>query len=224
MLVARLLALAFFRGGAGVLRGTTASSAIYLIDGGTNTISRIELDGKSSQQLVTGDAGAEFRSIAVDGVAGKMYWTERGADRIQRANMDGTAMETFVSTPAPEGIAIDTTVGRGGTVFWTSVSGSVQRAAISTGNIFDVLPPGRYRREGIAASGGQLMLTAAASYYGAIERVNADGGKKVVIAASDNYDIPEMDRLGPVCSQRPPQVPTHVMAWACLRSRKRVFL
>lgn len=60
---------------------------------------RAAANAKEAEELFRVAAGGDFRSIAVDGQAGKIYWARsKPTDAIQRADLDGTHIETLVQT------------------------------------------------------------------------------------------------------------------------------
>ena len=80
-------------------------------------------------------------SIALDPIAGKMYWTDDGAEgesdgRIQRADLDGSNVEDLVSGLAdPVGIALDLRAGR---LYWADR----HQGAIYRGTLGDITQEG----------------------------------------------------------------------------------
>ena len=81
---------------------------IYWTDPGFNEINRANLNGTSKENLLWGLVGP--RGIAVDVVAGKMYWADYDRRIIQRSYLDGFNIETVISDPgglyAPHHIAL----------------------------------------------------------------------------------------------------------------------
>lgn len=72
------------------------SGKLYWTDFGRNKIQRANLDGTSTQTLVT---ALEIPiGLAVDELNGKMYWTNWATGVIQSANLDGTNLQTLVET------------------------------------------------------------------------------------------------------------------------------
>lgn len=82
-------------------------------------ISGANLDGSQIEGLIT-DLHSPS-GIAVDSIAGKIYWTDTGLGKIQRANLDGTDVEDLVTTSVvePVRIALDTRIGK---MHWTERS------------------------------------------------------------------------------------------------------
>lgn len=88
-------------------------------DGNSGFIRRANLDGTAIEDLVT--QGLAFpRSIALDLIAGKMYWGDGGnGGVVNRANLDGTDVENvipFQSQLSVDSIALDIAMGK---VYWT---------------------------------------------------------------------------------------------------------
>ena len=73
--------------------------------GGAGKIQRANLDGSNVEEIVTGLSNPA--GIAVDGLNGKMYWTDAGAGKIQRADLNGTNVQELVTgLVGPIGIAL----------------------------------------------------------------------------------------------------------------------
>ena len=56
------------------------------------------------------DHPVTFLAQRLDGLRGKMYWTDIGSSKIQRANLDGSELENLLTSPVvftPVGIALD---------------------------------------------------------------------------------------------------------------------
>ena len=91
---------------------------------------RANLDGSNIETLVTG-LDNRLRSLALDVVEGKIYWTNSGAGDIRRANLDGSNIETLVKGLG--GITLDVA---GGKMYWTnSGAGKIRRANLDGSNI-----------------------------------------------------------------------------------------
>lgn len=75
------------------------------------------LDG-SGQQTIIANAGNEAEDIALDLVAGKIYWTDWTGQKVRRANLDGSSIEEIYSTQSgnPYGITLDLASQK---VYWT---------------------------------------------------------------------------------------------------------
>ena len=73
--------------------------------------------------------------MALDPIAGHVYWTEFGTDKIQRANLDGSNVEDLVT------VGLDTTRGidldlEHGKMYWTDRgTDKIQRANLDGSNI-----------------------------------------------------------------------------------------
>ena len=95
---------------------------------GNDTISYANLDGSGGggQLNLSGATPSGPRGVAVDPVAGRIYWANQGNDTISYANLDGSggggqlnvAGATIVK---PHGLAIDPTAGR---VYWANDTGN----------------------------------------------------------------------------------------------------
>ncbi|MCE2501537.1 MAG: hypothetical protein J4G13_11850 [Dehalococcoidia bacterium] len=88
------------------------NNSVGWADDGTAKIQRAGLDGSGVQDLLTSEDGLHRpNGVALDTLAGKMYWTTEasGFVKFRRANTDGTSLEDLVSyrpATAPQDIAI----------------------------------------------------------------------------------------------------------------------
>lgn len=99
-------------------------------------VSRANLNGTNIEHLVTPPA-LNPRFIALNPIAGKMYWTDIGT--ISRANLDGTNVEPYFidGFPGPEGVAIDLSAAK---IYWTdTVLDQIWRADLSDGTNGELL-------------------------------------------------------------------------------------
>jgi hypothetical protein len=116
-----------------VLAPSQAQSKVYfsafLPEGGTG-VQRAGFDGSGLQTLQSEPAGFED-GLALNPVAGKMYWTDTNAGVISSANMNGTETQIVIDDSGlePLGIALDVA---GGKVYWTDSEG-VKRANLNGG-------------------------------------------------------------------------------------------
>ncbi len=72
----------------------SVADTIYLASG--TEIVRLNLDG-TGETTVVSDLPVSVTGLAVDAVAGKIYWTEESAGVIESANLDGTGITTVLS-------------------------------------------------------------------------------------------------------------------------------
>jgi DNA-binding beta-propeller fold protein YncE len=95
------------------------ANKLYWSDFNSSIIHRADLNGSGSADFITGLGRA--RDIALDTVAGEIYWADRGTSpKIQRKNLDGTGttQDLFDSSDGlirPHGIAIDPPAGK---IYW----------------------------------------------------------------------------------------------------------
>lgn len=123
--------------------GSANGQTVYWTDVGTGKIQRADLvAGTGVEDLLTTQV-IEPVGLALDLVAGKLYWTEASpADfMISRANLDGTNVELLVTgLDRPSGIALDVA---GGKMYWTDIGASkIQRANLDGSNVEDLLTTG----------------------------------------------------------------------------------
>jgi PEP-CTERM motif/Low-density lipoprotein receptor repeat class B len=72
----------------------SVADTIYLASG--TEIVRLNADG-TGETTVVSNLSATVTGLAVDAVAGKIYWTEEAAGVIESANLDGTGITTVLS-------------------------------------------------------------------------------------------------------------------------------
>jgi len=122
---------------------------IYYANSGAGRIERKPKGAGSAVILVSGlDLPG---GIALDLVAGKMYWTEFGtSERIARANLDGSNVQTLVTTglQGPLGIALDLNAGK---MYWVDdTTNKVQRANLDGSSVEDLVTTGLQDPTGIS--------------------------------------------------------------------------
>lgn len=113
------------------------SNKLYYTDGGDgNRILRSDLDGANPETLIQFAVNVDLDDIAVDPLAGKMYWTDQLTNKVQRANLDGSNIEDLVDDFGRR-LALDLDTGK---IYWTSpVFEGIRRANLDGSNIELVL-------------------------------------------------------------------------------------
>jgi hypothetical protein len=154
----------------------TAVEKLYFADVGNDEILRCDLNGSNIEELVTSDISA-VGSIAIDRIAGKMYWTDWPSAHIKCANLDGSGVEyVLTGLNGPWGIALDVPNGK---IYWTEFSvNKIRRANLDGSNIEDLVTTGLSHLAGIALdlTGGKMYWADGATEYSAkIQRANLDG-------------------------------------------------
>ena len=133
-------------------------------------IRRANLDGSNQETLIEIGTGVDpTRDIALDVVAGKIYWT---ASTLHRANLDGSEEETVFDEDFPYGLALDAAAGK---VYVTHQGHAISRANLD-GSEVDTLVTGiGSRPEGIAldVTGGKMYWVD--SWLRKVQRANLDG-------------------------------------------------
>ena len=94
---------------------------VYWTDGGTNVISRSNLDGSAPEVFIAGTP--EPVGVAIDAAAGKIYWADSSTKKIQRANLDGTGVQELVATgtSTPGDLQLDIAAGK---MYWEADGGT----------------------------------------------------------------------------------------------------
>lgn len=165
-----LAAAVFLLGGQGAIAGT-----IYWSDLG-GTIHRANDNGSSPTTLVSGLAGPY--GLAVDGVGGRMYWTNPGTSAvgIQSASLDGSGVQTLVQPFGAFGIDIDPA----GAKLYVAIStspDSIRRANLNGTGLETLVTAGLSAPQGIALDvvGGKMYWTDLGNGNGTVNRANLDG-------------------------------------------------
>ena len=145
-------------------------AAIYWTDG--DKIQRADADGGNVEDLVTFGSP---RSLALDVLEGKIYWTDQDTRWIWRANLDGSDAEATVTARLIRPVAIALDLARD-QIYWTDAgSNKIQRANLDGSRVQTLVSVGLHSPEGIAldADGGKVYW----SDYGTnkIQRANLDG-------------------------------------------------
>lgn len=169
---------------------------IYWTDMSAGDIQRANLDGSNAEVILEGGIrGPE--SIALDGTAGNMYWTDWNGDtgKIQRSDLDGSNSETLVvGLNRPGEIALDLVAGKmyytdsyftslrfsdnffSARIMRADLDGSNAETILSIGEIvnggipfWDILPP--YQDIALDLSSGKMYWAGGSG----IGRANLDG-------------------------------------------------
>ena len=147
-------------------------ATIYWTNG--DKIQRADADGGNVEDLVTFGSP---RSLALDVLEGKIYWTDQDTRWIWRANLDGSDSEAIVRTRLIRPVAIALDLGRG-KIYWTDAgSNKIQRANLNGSGVQTLVSVGLHSPEGLAldVDRGKVYW----SDYGTnkIQRANLDGSQ-----------------------------------------------
>ena len=106
------------------------------------SVSRVRPDGIGLTRIV--QVGAGVRSIAVDSLEHKVYWTDVDNFVIARSNLDGTSSENVISSSLvfPSAIAIDA-LGRN--IYWLDQDTSLSRTNTDGANLYVLHQTTTYR-------------------------------------------------------------------------------
>ncbi len=128
------------------------------------------------------------RGLALDGVAGKLYWADYGTDKIQRSNLDGTEVEDVITgLHSPLGLALD---GVAGKLYWADYgTDKIQRSNLDGTEVEDLITSGLRVPRGLAldASAGKLYWSDSGTDK--IQRATLDGTEVEDVIAS-GLDVP----------------------------------
>ncbi|MCY3737494.1 MAG: T9SS type A sorting domain-containing protein [Gemmatimonadaceae bacterium] len=147
-------------------------ATIYWTDG--DKIQRADAGGGNVEDLVTFGSP---RSLALDVLEGRIYWTDQDTRWIWRANLDGSDAEAIVTARLIRPVAIALDLARD-QIYWTDAgSNRIQRANLDGSRVQTLVSVGLHSPEGIAldADRGKVYW----SDYGTnkIQRANLDGSQ-----------------------------------------------
>lgn len=149
-------------------------------------VSRIGTDGTGYTRLL--ETGSGIRAVAIDGIEGKVYWTDVNNYVIARANLDGSNPENVVTSGLifPAAITIDP-VAR--TMYWLDQDNWLARSGLD-GSGFEVLSETVTHR-GIALDGAGKVYwsTSDTMLRGKILRANLDGSQVQVVVSSQDSEF-----------------------------------
>jgi len=176
-------------------RTAFAQDKIYWTDTaqppGTCKVWRADLDGSNGEILV--DGLPELRGIAIDAVAGRVYWTESiPTPKIRSSKLDGTDLRDVVPvTDSTAGVAVDSF---GGKLYWTeagynSQTPKIQRVDLDGINIQNLAIPGLVHPVGIAVdpASGRIYWSDIGTQQ--IRRANLDGSGDEVVILDTQGDV-----------------------------------
>jgi hypothetical protein len=101
-----------------------------------NVIRRANLDGSEIQTLVERPGAGFEGGLAIDPVAGRLYWSEAEAHDIATATLDGGGVQALFSTgqDSPVGLAVETASPRPRSTAAPAIEGSVQVGGLASCN------------------------------------------------------------------------------------------
>ena len=146
--------------------------------GTVDKIQRGNLDSTEVEDLVTTGLNLP-RSLALDVVRDKMYWTNTNTSKIQRANLDGSQVEDLVTTAdgldRPSGLALDVGEGK---IYWTdygTFTRKIQRANLDGSQVEDLVTTGLGNPLGLALDVGRGKMYWTDFSNDKIQRADLDG-------------------------------------------------
>ncbi len=155
-----------------IAESATAQEYAYWADLGSGSVRRIDLSSGVDTALISGLS--DPIGIALDPIAGKVYWSEFSARSISRADLDGTNVEMLIDSglDGAADIALDLSNGK---MYWTdNASGRVMRSSLD-GNAVEALISGLDDPIGIAIDHAQGKMYWAEYDGQSISRANLDG-------------------------------------------------
>ncbi len=146
---------------------------------------KCNFDGSENTQIINGDYYPQG-DIAIDNMAGKIYWANVQQSIIQRANLDGSNVENLINTSAL-GIDLDLNKGK---MYWTEseTDGKIKRANLNGSNIEEVISAGVTYPKSLKLDlqNKKIYWTADSS---SIQRANLDGSN-IENLVSSGLDYP----------------------------------
>ncbi len=157
------------------------NSKIYYANGSNLGIRRAELDGTSTQDVVTGLGNIGVYALALDTTNDYVYWANSNGGTLNRIPFDGSGgIQTLVTGLAfPIGVALDVS---GGKVYYTEFvgGGKVNRANLDGTSPEILLSGADYRGITLDAAAGRLYVATGTT----ILRANLNGTSSSAIISS----------------------------------------
>ncbi|HEX5100033.1 MAG TPA: hypothetical protein VFV94_11060 [Polyangiaceae bacterium] len=176
--------------GSGQSAGTGGTSAgpteLYWLEEGSDTVNRANADGSSPELLVSiTSLDSYLRSIAIDTVHGKLYFSDDQRGRVEWSDLDGDNVTTCVgSLDHPVGIDLDLTNGKLYIVDRGTVP-AVYRANLDGSGLEPLITDGLDHPYGIALDvpGNRMFLVD--NDLNQVLRADLDGGNLVDLGVPD---------------------------------------
>jgi hypothetical protein len=155
-----------------------------------NSIHRANLDGTEAQTLLERPGAGFEGGLAIDPIAGKLYWSEGEAHDIAVSNLDGSEAQTLLGTggDVPEGLAVETVESRPTNTAAPFIEGNPQVGSTLRCN------PGAWTGIGQLFVGYQWQTASGTAIEGAIGNsyvpASEDAGSTLVcsVTATDNVE------------------------------------
>ncbi len=119
-------------------------------------VSRVRTDGIGLVRLV--EVGAGVRSVAIDSVDRKIYWTDVDNFVIERSNMDGSNPENIISSGLmfPSAITVDVS---GRNIYWLDQDSWLARTTTEGANLYVLNQTTTYRGIAVDAANDRIYWT-----------------------------------------------------------------
>jgi uncharacterized protein YjbI with pentapeptide repeats len=170
--------------------GTIYYADIFNPDFEAGFVRRVDTDGGNLQTLV--EVGGGLRSLDVDTLHGKIYWTDVNNFVIRRANLDGSNMEDVITSGLafPSAIRVDAV---GGKIYWgDQTNEEIRRADLDGSNAEPIISTPFHRGIALDLAGGKIYWsTSSNATQGTIRRANLDGSvPETVVPVGGTYFKP----------------------------------
>ena len=159
---------------------STTTDKLYWTSFVNDVIKRSDRDNVNCAEVVVTGSPQPYR-LAINPVAGEIYWTDLNLGTIKRASLDGNFAETLITGNRPAGIDLDLVNQK---MYWTEDGDSIHRADLDGSNEEKLLMDGPVEIEtplGIAVDpiGGKIYWSDQASSVESIMRADLDGSNPV---------------------------------------------
>ncbi|MBK9452431.1 MAG: HYR domain-containing protein [Bacteroidetes bacterium] len=165
-----------------------SKDSVYIANFNQGKLQRVHLNGGTVTDIKT---GVQPFGIAVDHLAGKIYWADPNANTISRCNLDGSGTQIIVSgaTDADYSriIKLDLTNGK---MYWTDANlGTVKRANLD-GSSIQTIVTGQGNIVGLDLDVAANKLYFSSYSFSQIKRTNLDGtGLTVIVPAAGSVPL-----------------------------------
>jgi hypothetical protein len=165
-----------------------SKDSVYIANFNQGKLQRVHLNGGTVTDIKT---GVQPFGIAVDHLAGKIYWADPNANTISRCNMDGSGTQVIISGAGEADysrmIKLDLTNGK---IYWTDANlGTVKRANLD-GTGLQTIVTGQGNIVGLDLDVAANKLYFSSYSFSQIKRTNLDGtGLTVIVAAAGSVPL-----------------------------------
>ncbi|KAJ8023914.1 Low-density lipoprotein receptor-related protein 4 [Holothuria leucospilota] len=159
---------------------------IYFSDVNRRAILKADYDGYNVETVI-GDRLKVVDGVAVDWIAGNLFWTDAGRDRIEVSRLDGSSRKVIIETGLddPRAIALAPTKGY---LFWTDwgVVAKIERSYFDGTGRRTLISTNIKWANGLTIDYSEERLYWADAHTGKVETSNFNGEQRRIVVANLN--------------------------------------